>query len=485
MSDNKGSTHYDAASSESQTIEPKDLVTALKRIVGDNAIFGPEGVAERSADWHGGHRQARALVCPVSTEQVSAIMRYCHAHKQTVVCLGGNTGLVQGARSDQADVVLSLERMNQIEEIDANNRTATVQAGVILQVAQEAANALDLQLPIDLGARGSATIGGNIATNAGGNRVLRYGTTRHLVLGLEAVLADGTTISSMSKVIKNNAGYDLKQLFIGSEGTLGIVTKAVLKLSPLFSEQETALLAVNSYEQVVETLHFMDQSCSGTLSSFEVMWKSYFDYVTGDGPYGKKKPISVDYPFYLLVETQSHRMAGSEEPNSALEAILTLALERDLIADAVVCRSQSERDALWAIRDNIEACQVMGPTIYYDISLPIDCMNQYLLETEAALRAQWPHLAFAVFGHLGDGNIHIIASIGEIDQQERHRFDDTIYAGLKSRNGSLSAEHGIGLEKKPFLHYSRSAEEMTLMRLLKKSMDPLNLLNPGKILDVD
>lgn len=485
MSNRRNSSDPTPSIADSRSPEANNIIQALQDILGDKAVYGAEAASERSADWHGGHRQARALVCPTSTEQVAAIMRYCHAHKQTVVCLGGNTGLVQGARSQATDIVLSLERMNKIEEIDVCNRSATVQAGAILQVVQEAASDKDLQLSIDLGARGSATIGGNIATNAGGNRVLRYGTTRNLVLGLEAVLADGTIISSMSKVIKNNAGYDLKQLFIGSEGTLGIVTRAVLRLSPLFSEQDTALLAVDSYKKVLEILRFMDQSCSGALSSFEVMWKSYYDYVTGDNPYGKQKPISGNYPFYVLVETQSHGLnADPNAQSSTLASILEVAFERELISDAVICQSQSEREALWAIRDNIEACQVMGPNIYYDISLPIDAMNQYLLETEEALREQWPHLAFAVFGHLGDGNIHIIASIGEIESKERHRFDDTIYAGLKSRNGSLSAEHGIGLEKKAFLHYSRSDEEIDLMRLLKKSMDPLNLLNPGKIFDL-
>jgi len=455
-----------------------NLIQQLQALLGDSEVLLGEDVRARSSHWQGGHTDAKAVLRPNSSAQVSAIMKLCHGAGQSVVVQGGKTGLVEASLSSVNDIVISMERMNKIVDVDRQSRTMTVEAGVPLQLIQEAAAEADLQYPMDLGARGSATIGGNIATNAGGNRVIRYGMTRHLILGLEAVLADGTVISSMSKVLKNNAGYDLKQLFIGTEGTLGTVTQAVLKLSPAQHSENTALLALENFEHVTELLHFVDRAFGGHLSSFEVMWNNYFQYTTANNAFGKNAPMSRDHSFYVLLETQGTQ---SEADREQFEQVLAEAMESAGVVDAVLCKSNSEREALWAIRDNIEAMSVVKPVFYFDISLPIDQMAEYLAVAEADLRAEWPEMHYAVFGHIGDGNIHIIASIGTDDKEARFRFDDILYRHLASRGGSISAEHGIGLEKKPFLHYSRSPEEIALMQTLKQALDPKNLLNPGKI----
>jgi FAD/FMN-containing dehydrogenase len=455
------------------------LIKDLEQLLGNGGVLLGGDVTARLAGWKGGDTEALAVLRPHNTEQLSGIMKLCHAANQPVVVQGGKTGLVDGALTSAHEIAISMERMNAIEESDATNRTMTVQAGVTLQLVQEKAAAMQLQFPLDLGARGSATIGGNIATNAGGNRVIRYGMARNLVLGLEVVLADGTIISSMNKVLKNNAGYDLKQWFIGTEGTLGTITKAVLRLSPALNSENTALLALDNFSDVIQLLHHCDREFGGSLSSFEVMWNNYFRYTTEDNQYGKTAPMSRDYPFYVLIETQGTHQQRDEQQ---FETVLAGVMEQGWVVDAILSKSQSERDALWAIRDNIEAMGILGPVFYYDISMPIELAEAYLQEAEVKLKQRWPSLKWAIFGHLGDGNIHIIASIGTDDPEERYQFDDMLYEGLGSRGGSVSAEHGIGTEKKPFLHYSRSPEELALMKSLKQAMDPKGILNPGKVI---
>lgn len=455
-----------------------DLIARLQQCLGEGGVLLGDDVRSRPAGWKGGDTEAIAVLRPRNTAQVSELMKLCYAADQPVVVQGGKTGLVDGAVSAANEIAISMERMNSIEERDVTNRTMTVQAGVPLQLVQEAAAAMQLQFPLDLGARGSATIGGNIATNAGGNRVIRYGMARNLVLGLEAVLADGTVISSLNKVLKNNAGYDLKQLFIGTEGTLGVVTRAVLRLSPALNSENTALVALNDFAAVINLLHHCDRGFGGRLSSFEVMWNSYFQFTTADNEFGKKAPMSRDYPYYVLLETQGTDQQRDEEQ---FQQVLMELMEQGAIVDAVLSKSQTERDALWAIRDNIEAMNILGPVFYYDISMPIELAAGYLDAAEQRLKQRWPQLQWAVFGHLGDGNIHIIASIGTADPDQRHQFDDLLYQGLDGFNGSVSAEHGIGTEKKPFLHYSRSAEELALMKVLRQALDPKGILNPGKV----
>jgi FAD/FMN-containing dehydrogenase len=455
-----------------------DLVPRLQAVLGPGAVLtGDDAKAQAVSSWSR-MGSPLAVVRPRSTEEVAAVLRLCHGAETPVAPWGGKTGLVHGGFADGA-IALSLERMAAIEAIDVAGGTLTVQAGCILQVAAETAEAQGLLLPLDLGARGSATIGGVVATNAGGNRVIRYGMTRDMVLGLEVVLADGTVLSSMNRLIKNNAGYDLKQLFIGSEGTLGVVTRAVLRLRPLPTSQDTAVLGVDSFDKLPVLLRRLERGLAGGLSAFEVMWKSFHDLVTSAPALGRS-PLAEPHPFYVLVEAQG---ADAEADSARFEAVLVEALEAGLVADAAIAKSQGERDAMWALRDDIAQTARNWPIFTFDVSLPIVEMEAYVAEVGAALDAQWPGKAtLTVFGHLGDGNLHLVAGVGSRDKPTKHAVETIIYGGLRSRAGSVSAEHGIGLEKRDWLEVSRGPEEIALMRGLKGLLDPKGILNPGKVL---
>jgi len=370
--------------------------------------------------------------------------------------------------------------MNRIEEIDALGGTMTVEAGAVLQTVCEAAEEKGLIFPLDLGARGSATIGGNISTNAGGNRVIRYGMTRDMVLGLEAVLADGTVMTSMNKLIKNNAGYDLKHMFIGSEGTLGVVTRAVLRVWPKPKSQDTGFVAVESFEQLPTFLRHMERALGGTLSAFEVMWEDFYKLVTMEPATGRPV-IAHGHPYYVLVES----MGGDQEADSArFEAAMMEALEAGEISDAVIAKSQAERDAMWALRDDVGQVVHTYPMFTFDVSLKIADMESYIAEVKQGLAAKWPDSSLMVFGHLGDGNLHVIPGrFPDAEQATRRGVEAIVYGELRERQGSVSAEHGIGLEKRPYLGWSRSGEEVALMQLLKRTLDPKNILNPGKVLE--
>jgi len=453
------------------------MLDELHKIVGDKGLLLGDALKDHPACLF---KMPRALVRPASTEEVSQVMAVCHRQGQVVVTHGGRTGLVRGNDFNDTDVILSLERMGSIEELDLKSRTMTVQAGAVLQTVQEAAEEQQLMFPLDFGARGSATIGGAIATNAGGNRVLRYGMTREMVLGIEAVLADGTVISSMNHVLKNNTGYDLKQLFIGSEGTLGIVTRAVLRLRPLAKSQNTAMVAVTDFDKLVQLLGKADCAFGGSLSSFEVMWSNYYNYIAGAGE-GHQKPIVDDYPYYVILETLgSDQEADDVRFNSALESIF----EEELIADAVIAQSSREREGIWEIRDDVEAMISLYPFFIYDVSVPLSNMEAYVADVQAKLQAQWPEQRNLIFGHLGDGNIHVIAAVGSDSPETREQVEQIVYGCLSGRGGVISAEHGIGLEKKTHLHISRSDNEIALMQSLKQALDSKAILNPGKIIDV-
>ena len=355
----------------------------------------------------------------------------------------------------------------------------TVEAGCILQNVAEAAEGEGLFFPLDLGARGSATIGGNISTNAGGNRVIRYGMTRDMVLGLEAVLADGTIVSSLNRLIKNNAGYDLKQLFIGTEGTLGVVTRAVLRLRPKPGSHAVALAAVDRFELLPRLLRHVERGLAGQLSAFEVMWADFYRLVTTPPAKGRA-PLPHGHPHYVLVE----QLGGDEAADMIqFERVLGEAIEQGIIADAVIAKSEAERSAIWSLRDDVNQCLQNKPIFTFDVSLPITEMENYLEVVRDALRAHWPGtLSLMIFGHLGDCNLHLIIGVG--DKEARHAVEDIVYASLAGRSGSVSAEHGIGLEKREYLPLSRSEAEIALMRRLKQALDPHNILNPGKIFEM-
>jgi len=454
-----------------------DIPQKLKSFLGEAGVLeGPRAAEAAQSNWSRLGKPL-AVLRPTSTAEVSRILTLCHGASQPVVAWGGKTGLVEGANADGV-LALSLERMNHVEDVDPAGGTMTVGAGCILQNIQEAADAHGLFFPLDLGARGSATIGGNISTNAGGNRVIRYGMTREMVLGLEAVLADGTVVSSLNRLLKNNAGYDLKQLFIGTEGTLGVVTRAVLRLRPKPGSTAVALAAVDSFSALPRLLRHVERGLSGALSAFEVMWEDFYQLVTSPPAKGRA-PILYGHPYYVLIE-----QLGNDEANDValFEHVLGAALEEEIIVDAVIAKSQGERSAIWSLRDDVAQCMRNAPIFTFDVSLPIVEMESYVADVRSRLFGRWGEkTSLMVFGHLGDCNLHLIVGVG--DASARHFVEETIYGALEGRSGSVSAEHGIGLEKRSYLPLSRSGSEIALMRQLKRALDPRNILNPGKIFE--
>jgi FAD/FMN-containing dehydrogenase len=453
-------------------------IQRLAEIVGADGLLTGDEVRARSVSWADhGPCQALAIVRPSSTEQVSRVLAACNAAGQPVVPMGGLTGLVRGCVAGPDEIGLSLERMHRIEAVDAVNRTITLEAGVPLQTVQQEAEKHGLLYPVDFGARGSAHIGGSVATNAGGNGVIRYGMTRESVLGLEAVLADGTVISSMNRMIKNNAAYDLKQLFIGTEGTLGIVTRLVLRLRELPRSTQTALVACAQFTDVTRLLKQMDAALGGALTAFEVMWNEFYRLVTSPPAKGVP-PIGQEYPYYVLLEATG----GDEARDQAqFEAALGAAIEAGVVADAVIATSQGQRESLWALRDDVEQFFRLGMPVTFDISLPVTEMEGYVTDVLARLEREWPAYRRFVFGHLGDGNLHVIVA-GPPSRDARRGIELCVYEPLGARGGSVSAEHGIGLDKQPWLPLSRSPVELELMRRLKRSLDPNGILNPGRVL---
>ena len=414
---------------------------------------------------------------PRTTQQVSEVLKFCNAHNIKVVPQGGNTGLAGGALPLGPAVVLSLERMRAIEEVDPMAGTVTAQAGAPLETIQNAADQAGMFFPLDLGGRGTAQIGGNVSTNAGGNRVVRYGAMRALVLGMEWVLADGTVVTALNKMIKNNAGYDLKYLFIGAEGTLGVITRLVLRCYPKARGVCTGLCAVNDYQGVLDLLTAARSGLGSTLSAFEMMWPEF--YHLGTQALGRRPPLEPKYGCYVLVET----MGDDEATDQArFEAVIGEAIERGIVQDAVVAKSGAEARELWAIRD----CPgewiktEHWPQIAFDVSIPTGQMGDYMQYAKAKIEERWPGTVAICFGHVADSNLHLsVRSNG--DPKWEHQVEELVYATVGEWKGSISAEHGIGVHKKPFLHYSRTPEELALMRQLKAALDPKGTLNPGKV----
>ena len=452
------------------------FLNALRAIVSPDGLLTSAEVSQRSAgQMRDDMLQAGALVRPRTTQQVAAVLKLCNDKRQPVVTQGGLTSLVHGNDAGPGELILSLERMNAIEEIDPLQRVAVVQAGVTLQALHEAVERHELFFPLDIGARGSATLGGNAATNAGGNRVIRYGMMRDLVLGIEAVLADGSELSSLNRMIKNNAGYDLKQLFLGSEGTLGVITRLVLRLSERPRSQDVAFVAIDSFTALTAFLKHMDRALGGTLAAFEAMWREFYQVVTS-APAKSRPPLPDSYPYYALVES----LGGDQAQDSArFAAALESALEAGLIKDAVIAGSDRERAEIWAMRDDVRQMRRHGKPFIFDVSLPIAEMEAYVAKVRAALTAAWPEHHCWTFGHLGDGNLHF--AIRVFDDAAHAAVQAIVYEPLAKIGGSISAEHGIGLEKKPYLHLSRNPAEIALMRTLKNTLDANNILNPGKI----
>ena len=458
-----------------------DLLEELRGIVGDGGVLTGEDLTTRAADWLGlSTCQAKAVIRPRSTAELSAVMQRCHAVRQPVIGTGGLTGLVHGTDAQGHEIQISFERMRSVISVDPVGRTMLVEAGTPLQVVHEAAAAHGLIYPVDLGSRGSCTIGGNISTNAGGNTVVRYGMTRDNVLGLEAVLADGTVISSLNTLLKNNAAYDLKQLFIGSEGTLGLVTRAVLKLYPQPLSEGTALVALESFDAVMAFFAHCGRRLGGLLSSFEVMWQSHYELIAVNS--GRHNPpLPGGHGYYAIVEATG---TDAERDEALFAEVLGEALEQGHASDVVIAASKAQRAAIWGVREDIEGLfGALTPSCTFDVSMPIAAMDDYVLKLTAAAHAEWgADTRVVVFGHLGDGNLHILVAPRPWSAEAPHKVETLVYEPLRALGGSISAEHGIGLEKRAWLNVSRTPEEIALMHTLKAALDPLGLLNPGKVL---
>jgi len=457
-----------------------DIISELKCIVGDGEVLTGSDASARTTVWET-HQPclAQAVVRPSSTGQVAAIMESCFAHGQSVVPYGGLTNLVQGCATTPDDIALSFEKMNAIEEVDTTAHTMTVQAGVTMLAAQEAADENDLFFPVDIGARGTCMLGGNVSSNAGGTKVIRYGMMRDSVLGLEVVLADGTVVSSMNRFIKNNSGFDLKHLFIGTEGVLGLITRIIFRLSIKPQTHNVALVACDDYAQIVAVLNKAKTLLGSSLCGFEVMWQDFFETVTQ--PIGKhRSPFSEAYPLYAIVEAMGTR-PGADDENFA--AVLGEMIESELIVDGVIAKSDKEREEIWAIRGEVE--WLVKDCYNFDVSLAVADVGQYIDQVMSRIHGDIPDALIAAFGHLGDNNIHVSVLCDGVKTTHALTIEKHVYESLIPYKGAISAEHGIGLEKKPYLSISRSAEEIELMKSLKRSMDPKNILNPGKVVSLN
>ena len=440
-------------------------------------LGGAEAGPRHRSDWSRLNAcEPRAVLRPRTSAEVATILRHCHAAAQPVVVQGGLTGLAGGATPRPGELALSLERLTGIEDVDPDGGTMRVLAGTPLAVVHEAAERHGLQFALDLGARGSCMIGGNISTNAGGNRVIRYGMMRSLVLGVEAVLADGTIVSSLNAMLKNNAGYDLKQLFVGTEGTLGVVTRAVLRLHPAPRERITAFVATDSFAALVALLRETRAAFGGELGSFETMWANYFEFALKELKVGVR-PFDAPHAHYALIEIESLEPAGDA---GRLEAFLARMLDGGTAADALIARSLDESARLWRIRESAgEIMMRLGMPMAYDISLPIAQMVGYLERLHAEVPAVLGERPLYVFGHLGDGNLHLVTGLR--GPQEIEPLDHIVYGALAGI-GSVSAEHGIGVHKRRWLGASRGPQEIALMRRLKAALAPHGILNPGRVL---
>lgn len=472
MNDTTASTHP----------ENTRLIQQLQAALGaDSVRAGADISAKYQADWSGeASAQPSILVLPRDTNAVSKALQLCHAAGQPVVPQGGLTGLAGGAIPTGGAVALSLERMHGIDELDADSATVTAWAGTPLHTLQAAATEAGFLCGLDLGARGSCQIGGNIATNAGGNRVIRYGMARDQILGLEVVLADGTVLPMLNKMTKNNTGPDLKQLFIGSEGTLGVVTRAVFQLHPAIAGANTALLALTGFDAALKLLHHTRQQLSGLVSAFEVIWNDYYAVATSQ--LGASAPLDSGQPLYVLMDLQSAR---PDEHAARFESVLEHAMAQGWVVDAAIAQSNAHAAAFWQLRDGVgDILQQLAPTINFDVSVPIAQIGRCVQRMRTAMNTDFPDVQHLYFGHIGDGNVHIIAGPLPDDQgQTEHAIEKAFYSIVRDLDGSVSAEHGIGLHKRPWLEYSRSPAELQLIQTLKQALDPAGILNPGKIIE--
>lgn len=456
------------------------LLDELNGVLGpDSVMTGESNQLVRTQDWSGMPSETPiALLKPRKPEEVAAALRICSAHGQPVCVQGGLTGLAGGANPERGEVALSLSRLDRIEDLDELGGTVVAQAGVTLSALHAAVEARGWFYPLDLGARGSCQIGGNAATNAGGNRVLNFGMMRESILGLEVALADGRLITMLDRVMKNNAGYDLKHLFIGTEGTLGVITRLALKLEPLPPASVTALCAVEDFERAAALLREGRGKLS-RLSSFELMWEDYFRASTA--ALKKTNPFERSYPLYVVIETL---VGESETGSEAMERFLEVMLEQGIIHDAIRANSIAQARQIWAFRDIAgELVTQLKPSIAFDISMAMPRMSDFVAHLGAGLKTAFPEQKHLFFGHLGDGNLHLITGPFGSESQ-LHDMEQYVYESVERVQGSISAEHGIGKLKKRFLSYSRDQYQVEMMRGLKNHFDPQHILNRGRVIQV-
>lgn len=413
------------------------------------------------------------LARPANTLEVSRLLRFCNELAVPVVPQGGRTGLAGGATLLPGSVGLSLERMCRVEAVDNTAATMTLEAGVTMRAAQLAAEEEGLLFPLDTGSRDSCMIGGNLATNAGGNHVLKYGMARDLVLGLEVVLADGTVMSSMNTMLKNNAGYDLKQLFVGSEGTLGVITRAVLRLYDAPMHTDTALCSAPDFDSVREVVRRVRKALGTDLSAFEAMWPEFYDFAAN---HAVKAPLARGTGYYLLIEQE--RRSGEA---AYFEEVLANCISDGLLEDVLVAQSAREAENFWAIRDASGALKSdFWPNANFDVSIPIGRIDGFVSTLRHKLETRWSDAKLIVFGHVVDSNIHLAAQVGETPFPQSE-IDLMVYDCVGEFGGSISAEHGIGTLKTDYLDRSRSPVEINMMQRIKQVLDPGGILNPGKI----
>jgi len=464
------------------------FLSALGAIVGEKHVLTGEELAPYLTDWRNmATGAAQCAVRPGSTAEVAAIMKLCAAQKVPVVTQGGNTSLVGGATPDASGraIVLLLSRLNKIRAIDPDNATITVEAGLILQNLQQAARDAGFLFPLSLAAEGSCMIGGNLATNAGGTQVLRYGNMRDLTLGLEVVCADGEIWDGLRGLRKDNTGYDLRDLFIGSEGTLGIITAATLKLFPQPAAKCTAMLSLSSVENAIAVLRRARKAFDTALTGYELMAGVCLDMVHQCFPQ-QKLPFAEKPAWYALLEISDSE--GEEHARAMFEAMLGESFEAGEIDDAVIAENIAQSKDLWHLRESITLAQAQAvKSIKHDISVPVSRMAEFIATTDAALQEKFPGLLNMTFGHLGDGNLHYNVGTSErFDGAAMQKNYDAIYNLVHDQahafSGSISAEHGIGSFKVDEMPRYKKPRELELMIRIKRAFDPDNLLNPGKVL---
>lgn len=472
-----------------QPLSPR-LLDRLQSLLGPKGFSDdPEVMAPWLTDWRGKyHGRAAAMLSPASTEEVAAVVRLCAEEGAALVPQGGNSGMVGGATPDTSgdQLLLSLRRLSRIRAIDETARLAVVEAGVILETFHHAALDRGLRFPLTLGGKGSATIGGLVSTNAGGTQVLRHGTMRALVAGIEAVLPDGSIFDGLAPLKKDNRGYDLKHLLCGAEGTLGIVTAACLRLVPAATARATAWIGLESPDMALTLLRRLDAALDRQLEGFEIIPHSCLDAVLRHIPQ-TRAPLAASHRWYALVELAGD---GGEDLDAALEAQLGEALEAGLIADVVIAKNDAESEAFWRLRDSIsEAERAEGPALQHDISVPVDAMPRFIAENPARLAAAFPGARALSFGHLGDGNVHHhVQPPADVDGKAwlaAHGEDLSrlVYRHVIELGGSISAEHGIGQMKRDLLAELDSPARLAALRGVKAGLDPAGLFNPGKLID--